>query len=115
MVNLYPTQTSPILCIFIFRYFSEAENTTGFMGHFCGALAGLLVGIFILDNRRVQSWETFVQWISISIFILLLGFAILWNIFGDDWYKEVYSVGRFFPKPDYQLYNDESGNCKHYL
>ena len=28
------------------------ESRTGYMGHFCGALAGLLVGIFILDNRR---------------------------------------------------------------
>ncbi len=27
---------------------------TGFMGHLCGALAGLLVGVFILDNRCIQ-------------------------------------------------------------
>lgn len=96
------------------RYFSESENTTGFMGHFCGALAGLLVGIFVLDNRRVQSWETYVQWISFSIFILLLSFAVVWNVYGDDWYREMYGFGRFFPKPDYQLYDDKSGNCKHY-
>jgi hypothetical protein len=32
-----------------------------------------------------------------------MAFAILWNIFGDQWYKEVYGVGRFFPKPDYQV------------
>ena len=50
------------------------------MGHFCGALAGLLVGIFVLDNRRVQSWETFVQWISITIFLLLLGFGLIANL-----------------------------------
>lgn len=30
----------------------KEESRTGYMGHFCGALAGLLVGIFILDNRR---------------------------------------------------------------
>ena len=35
-----------------FRYFLQQESRTGFMGHFCGALAGLLVGVFILDNRR---------------------------------------------------------------
>jgi rhomboid-related protein 1/2/3 len=39
------------LAIYIWLY-SEGESRTGFMGHFCGALAGLLVGIFILDNRR---------------------------------------------------------------
>lgn len=101
------------LAIYV-RYFSDEENTTGFMGHFCGALAGLLVGIFILENRRVRTWETFVQWISISLFALLLGFAILWNVYGDSWYREWYGKGRFFPKPDYELYNDKSGNCKHY-
>ena len=35
-----------------FRFYLKEESQTGFMGHFCGALAGLLVGIFILDNRR---------------------------------------------------------------
>ena len=100
--------------LLLFRYFSEAENNTGFMGHFCGALAGLLVGIFVLDNRRIQTGETFIQWISIGVFSLLMGFAIIWNVYGDTWYKEIYGIGRFFPKPDYQLYDDASGNCKHY-
>jgi hypothetical protein len=49
---------------YVCRYFSEAENHTGFMGHFCGALAGLLVGIFVLENRRVR--------VTIFIFIFLL-------------------------------------------
>ena len=31
------------------------------MGHFCGALAGLLVGIAVLDNRVVETWETWVR------------------------------------------------------
>jgi len=35
-----------------FRVVLKEESRTGFMGHFCGALAGLLVGVFILDNRR---------------------------------------------------------------
>ena len=90
------------------RYFTDGGNRTGFMGHFCGALAGLLVGIFILDNRRVRSWEPIVQWVSIALFILFIGFAIIWNIFGNQW------APGFFPAPDYRLYDDESGNCKHY-
>ena len=79
------------------------------MGHFCGALAGLLVGIFILDNRRVQSWEPIIQWISFAIFTVLLLFTIVWNIFGNEW-----TGGNFFPAPDYRLYTDESENCKFY-
>ena len=43
------------ICLAIyFRYFLKQESRTGFMGHFCGALAGLLVGVFILDNRRYK-------------------------------------------------------------
>jgi len=92
-----------------FRFYLKEESQTGFMGHFCGALAGLLVGIFILDNRRVQAWEPAVQWISLTIFTLLLTFTIVWNIFGNEW-----TGGTFFPAPDYRLYDDESGNCRFY-
>ena len=90
------------------RLFTDGGNRTGFIGHFCGALAGLLVGIFILDNRRVRTWETWIQWIAISIFTLMLIFAVVWNIFANEWMQG------FFPPPDYRLYDDESGNCKHY-
>lgn len=96
------------LAIYV-RFFSDETNRTGFMGHLCGALAGLLVGIFVLDNRRVRAWEAAIQWISILLFVLLLGFAVVWNIWGNLW-----TGGTFFPPPDYQLYDDASGNCKHY-
>ncbi len=36
------------------HYFSDSPNRTGYMGHVCGALAGLLVGVFALQNRRVR-------------------------------------------------------------
>ena len=37
-----------------------------YMGHFCGALAGLLVGIAVLDNRVVETWETWVDINSVT-------------------------------------------------
>ena len=60
-------------------------------------------------NFRVQAWEPAVQWISLTIFTLLLTFTIVWNIFGNEW-----TGGTFFPAPDYRLYDDESGNCRFY-
>ena len=33
------------------RIYEPGQNRTGFMGHLSGALAGLLVGVFVLDNR----------------------------------------------------------------
>ena len=37
-----------------FKYFLQEESSTGYMGHLCGAIAGFLIGIFILDNRRYK-------------------------------------------------------------
>ena len=72
----------------------EPDNRTGFMGHLCGALAGLTVGLFVLDNRNVRSWEPIIQWISFIFFILGIIFAIVWNIFGNTW------APGFFPETD---------------
>ena len=63
----------------------DPENRTGFMGHLCGALAGLTVGLFVLDNRRVRSWEPVVQWFALFVFVAFVSFGIVWNIFGDQW------------------------------
>ena len=30
----------------------KQESRTGYVGHLCGAIAGVLVGFFILQNRR---------------------------------------------------------------
>lgn len=90
------------------KYFSDAPNRTGFMGHLCGACAGLLVGVFALQNRRVRKWEPVMQWICLAIFMLLVTFAVVWNIFANTW------VPGYYPESDYRLYDDESGNCKHY-
>ncbi len=91
------------------RFFSDGSNRTGFMGHLCGAMAGLLVGIFALDNRRVRSWEPCVQWASLSLFAAFVTLAVVWNIFADSW-----TEGGFYPEQDHADNSDESGNCKHY-
>ncbi len=91
------------------KYFSTGENRTGFMGHLSGAMAGLLVGIFVLDNRRVQRWEPVFQWISFGLFLVFVGFAVVWNCFANEWVE-----GGYYPPSDFRLYDDESGNCKHY-
>ena len=46
------------------------------MGHFCGALAGLLVGVAVLDNRVVETWETWVEFILPQISLSFLWFCI---------------------------------------
>jgi len=89
-----------VFAIYVRLY--DPENRTGFMGHLCGALAGLTVGLFVLDNRRVRSWEPVVQWFALFVFVACVSFAIVWNIFGDSW-----SSGDkgFFPPNDDSLYD----------
>ena len=96
------------LAIYV-RFFSDGDNRTGFMGHLCGALAGLLVGIFVLDNRRVRKWEPIIQWLALILFAGFVVFAVLWNIFGNEWTGK-----QFYPPQSHQPYDDESGNCNHY-
>ena len=63
----------------------DPDNRTGFMGHLCGALAGLTVGLFLLDNRRVRAWEPVIQWLALIIFIAGIVFSVVWNIMGNTW------------------------------
>ena len=73
------------ICFAIYVRLYDPENRTGFMGHLCGALAGLTVGLFVLDNRRVRRWEPVVQWLALGVFVAFVAFAVVWNIFGDSW------------------------------
>jgi rhomboid-related protein 1/2/3 len=51
----------------------------GYAAHLAGAIAGLLVGINILRNLEVKSWERKVWWASIILFTVLMLAAIIWN------------------------------------
>jgi len=51
----------------------------GYAAHLAGAIAGLLVGISVLRNLDIKSWEKKVWWGSIILYILLMLVAIIWN------------------------------------
>lgn len=72
------------------RYFMDKQQSVGYASHIAGALAGLLLGINVLRNLRVKSWEKKIWWTSICIYVILMLGAIAWNVFYDD----------YFPKPD---------------
>ncbi|VDD80463.1 unnamed protein product [Mesocestoides corti] len=60
---------------------SNANLHVSVSAHIAGFLAGLLVGIPILRNLREKPWERVLFWVSLSISLALLIFAIFWNIF----------------------------------
>ena len=51
-----------------------------YAGHICGALAGLLLGIVLLENRKVERWETKLRAACISVYLGLLLITLLWHL-----------------------------------
>ena len=48
--------------------------------HLAGALAGLLLGVALLDNRREENWEKTLIKVSLPLYFILLLTAVLWHI-----------------------------------
>ena len=55
-------------------------NTNRYSGHLAGALTGLLLGLALLDNRKVELWEKILKKVSIALYFILLLIAVLWHI-----------------------------------
>ena len=56
-------------------------------GHAFGAIVGLTVGVFILENRFVEDWEKKLQTAAFIFFSIFAGTLIIWHIAGgDSWF-----------------------------
>ncbi|KAF4527186.1 hypothetical protein B566_EDAN006112 [Ephemera danica] len=73
------------------RYVAKLDLQVGYVAHLGGALAGLLVGIYILRNLNLKKWERWLWWAALIAYILLMGVCIVWNIAFPD----------YFPPPHY--------------
>lgn len=69
------------------RYVLDTNDQVGYVAHLAGAIAGLLVGINILRNLEVQTWEKAVWWASMFTFTGLMTAAILWNVLYTSYYE----------------------------
>ncbi|CAG9770778.1 unnamed protein product [Ceutorhynchus assimilis] len=63
------------------RYFLGNQTPIGYAAHFGGALAGFLVGIWVLKNVEPTEKEKYLWWAAMVLYILLMGSAIMLNIF----------------------------------
>lgn len=73
-------------------YFSPNPSNTGHMAHLGGAVAGILVGIYILRNLEQKRWEKYCWWVALVVFLILVGTGVVLNI--------ALPVPEFFPYDD---------------
>jgi len=67
-----------ILLMDVFTTLLTPDSNTSYEAHLTGSLVGLLVGMVVLRNRRVEHWETWVKaGACVSVLFLLLLLAVL--------------------------------------
>ena len=82
------------------NYFTGRKSTTSYGAHVAGAVIGLLAGILILKNRKVKTWEL---WLQLGCYLLLGIFflsTVLWNVLGNRVYRIFNEEEDFFPQFD---------------
>uniref|UniRef100_A0ABD2WT52 EF-hand domain-containing protein n=1 Tax=Trichogramma kaykai TaxID=54128 RepID=A0ABD2WT52_9HYME len=72
----------------VYARLTDEKNQIGYVAHLAGAVAGLLVGINILRNLEVRTWEKVLWWASFITYLALMTAAIMWNIFYDSYFPQ---------------------------
>ena len=65
--------------IAVYYRYIEVDTKVGYGAHAAGAAVGLLLGIVVLRNLRVKTWERVMWWFSLLLFLGLFLAAIVWN------------------------------------
>ncbi|XP_068228946.1 rhomboid-related protein 1-like isoform X2 [Palaemon carinicauda] len=85
-------------------YLAATPSHTGHMAHFGGALAGVLVGVFVLRNLRKEKWERIFQWISIAVFFAVVIVGIILNC--------TLPSPQYYPENDYTSFDKLKNDWK---
>ena len=48
--------------------------------HAFGAIAGLLVGFYILDNKKAENWESKLKPVTMTVFNITWIILVIWHI-----------------------------------
>ena len=65
--------------IAVYYRLTQVDTKVAYAAHGAGAVVGLLLGIVVLRNLRVKTWERVVWWFSLLLFLALFLAAIVGN------------------------------------
>ena len=63
----------------VYYRYTDVDTNVSYVAHLAGAATGFLLGIVVLKNFKVTTWERVVWWISLLLFLGLFLAAIIWN------------------------------------
>ena len=70
--------------MYIYRiYVIKQDTNVSYSAHIAGAMAGLLLGVALLENRRVVRWEVKLKKVTVSLYLLFLLAEVLWHEVND--------------------------------
>ncbi|XP_050074974.1 protein rhomboid [Anopheles maculipalpis] len=67
------------LGVSIYNSINDPFDKVGYIAHASGALAGFLVGIGVLRNLKVESWERKLWWCAVTVYFLLMIAGIMYH------------------------------------
>lgn len=62
-------------------YIMDIPTNVSILAHLGGAVSGILVGIYTLRNMHVVTFEKYLWWISLIVYILFIVVVIIVHIF----------------------------------
>ena len=93
-----------LISILFFSDSEEKYQKISIVAHLSGAVAGLLVGIIVLKNRKVHTWEIKLKILCIITFAVFIGGCCFWNIAADPIMQRYMGKPFFENSQDYQDY-----------
>jgi len=73
-----------------------SQNTTAYTAHLAGAASGLVVGLLVLHNIRVNTHEIWIKLGCYLVTCVFLGLTILWQLTGDSVHRAIHQGEMYF-------------------
>jgi rhomboid-related protein 1/2/3 len=65
----------------IYNHITDPNDQVGYIAHLSGSLAGLLIGIGVLQNLKELDWEKKLWWCALTVYFLLMSAGIFYHIY----------------------------------